>query len=485
MLRNDADRLRLINQLRTIAKDKLASEERRIPTAVAALGSLTPEEQRKTIERMLARAMPWVPVVFDRFKPEADQFKMIIAAPDAHEFRERFSRVIADEMPTPGASIPTPTIEESGVRGRIICYCELSGIPLHVIAPLRDDWRKAYEKEINKQNGLPLHNHEDKLRFPDPVVPTNEELAQQRETLATFFKGIMIGVLRRGTMISDGGRNSDSYYVDMSRFDLQKVGDERSIRRVGFTPTHLARLRQLIERFENGLSAVQLAALSALSEWNARHAFAPVLELDSAKRETRSPGLGHQVCMELAGDYARRARNATDAKSLPVAVSDASERLMRRIGDFTLVVEGSLAEVEATEANRNPQDLAENRATDKRMIDADAFTPEALLGVVRPRAAQTPVSAAPAMPPPPPPQAQVSYYVALNGQTQGPFGLSELGALRRGGQLDPATLVYPAVGGTAWLPASGETALGLLFAPEPPPPPGAGFPPPPPNARPQ
>jgi hypothetical protein len=218
MLRNDADRLRLINQLRTIAKDKLASEERRIPTAVAALGSLTPEEQRKTIERMLARAMPWVPVVFDRFKPEADQFKMIIAAPDAHEFRERFSRVIADEMPTPGASIPTPTIEESGVRGRIICYCELSGIPLHVIAPLRDDWRKAYEKEINKQNGLPLHNHEDKLRFPDPVVPTNEELAQQRETLATFFKGIMIGVLRRGTMISDGGRNSDSYYVDMSRF---------------------------------------------------------------------------------------------------------------------------------------------------------------------------------------------------------------------------------------------------------------------------
>ncbi len=254
---------------------------------------------------------------------------------------------------------------------------------------------------------------------------------------------------------------------------------------MGFTPTHLARVRQLIERFENGLSAVQLAALSALSEWNARHAFAPVLELDSAKRETRSPGLGHQVCLELAADYARRARSAADVKTLPVAVSDISERLMRRVGDFTQPVEGSLAEVEATEANRNPQDLAENRATDKRMIEADAFTPEALLAMVRPRSAQPASVAAPSMPPPPPPQAQVSYYVAVNGQTQGPFGLAELGALRRGGQLDTATLVYPAVGGTAWLPAGGEAALGLLFAPEPTPPPGSVFPPPPPNARPQ
>lgn len=481
MLKNDADRLRLINQLRAIAKEKLASEERRIPSATVALGELAPEEKRRTIERMLARAMPWIPASFERFRPDADQFSMIIAAPDMNLFHDKFSKLIESEMPKGTFSVPKPSIEESGVRGRIICYCELSGFPLDAIAPLRDDWRKAYEKELDKRDPLPLHNHEDKLRFPNPVVPTNEELAGQRETLATFFKAIMLGVLKRGSSLSDGGgRHGDSYYLDMSRFDLQSIGTERSIRRVGFTQTHRDRIGKLIEQAENGLGAVQWAALSALAEWNANHAYAPVLELDAARRESRSPGLGHQVCKDLAAQFARRARSAADAKTMPGPVGDVTERLLKKIEAYTRLVEGSLAEVEATEANRNPEDLAEKRATDKRMIDADAFTTDALLDLVKPRSTSMAHTGGPAKPPPPQ-QQDISYYVAVNGQTQGPYDLPQLRQMRRGGQVEPATLVYDANGGSTWLPAGGEAALQALFAPEPPPPPASGFPPPPPT----
>jgi hypothetical protein len=481
LLKNDADRLRLINQLRTIAKDKLAAEERRIPSAVAALNLLPPEEQRRTIERMLARAMPWIPTIFDRFRINADQFKMIIAAPEAHEFRDRYARMISDEMPKAGATIPTPTIEESGVRGRIICYCELSGFPLDALAPLRDDWRKAYEKELDKRGGLPLHNHEDKLRFPNPVVPTNEQLAQQRETLAIFFKALVAGILERGSMIQEAACDNESYYVDMSSHDLQSVGTERSIRRIGFKPIHLDRIRKKIEDFESGLGAVQFAALAALADWNARHAYTPKLELDAEKRETRLPGLGHQVFTELAAEYNRRARTAVDVRSLPVPPGEVSERLSRRIAEFTRAVEGSLSEVEATEANRDPQARLEHRATDKRMIDAAAFKAESLAGMIAVRAAPAEQAAAPAMPPPPPQAPAVSYYVAENGATQGPFGMPELREMRRSGRLDKATLVYAEVGGTDWVPAGGEAALKPLFAPAPPPPPTAVRPPPPPT----
>ncbi|HEX8444062.1 MAG TPA: tubulin-like doman-containing protein [Allosphingosinicella sp.] len=479
MLRNDADRLRLINQLRAIAKEKLADEERRIPSAVEAIRSLTPDEKRKTIERMLARAMPWMPAQFDRFIPSGDQFKMIIAAPDAQVLRDEFSAIIQDAMPKLFGIAP-PTIEESGVRGRIICYCELSGYPLDAIAPLRDDWRKSYEKELAARDPLPLHNHQDHLRFPNPVVPTIEELAHQKEVLATFLKAMMTGALTRGAMAAESGREDSNYYVDMSRHDLQSVGTERKIRLKGFEGTHLGRIRFLIDQFEGKLGAVQWLALAALAEWNARRAYAPPLERDAYGNDSRPKGLGHQVCMGVADEYKRRAKSATDARGLPLTANELVMRFADRIDAFSREVEGSLNDVEGSEANRNPDDAPERRAVDKRMIDPAGFTPEALLDLVRPRSAQAPNGGGQLVPPPPPPQQPVSFYVAVGGQTQGPFDLPQLGQLRRSGQLEPATLVFNAGGGTAWQPASAEGALAILFAPQPPPPPG-NFPPPPPT----
>ena len=75
--------------------------------------------------------------------------------------------------------------------------------------------------------------------------------------------------------------------------------------------------------------------------------------------------------------------------------------------------------------------------------------------------------------PPPPPGAQQAamYYVALNGQTTGPFDVTQLRELITRGVLTPTTFVF-LQGGTAWVRAQEENLVRSLFGvPQPPAPP--------------
>lgn len=93
----------------------------------------------------------------------------------------------------------------------------------------------------------------------------------------------------------------------------------------------------------------------------------------------------------------------------------------------------------------------------------------------------TPAVAAPppAAAPPPLPGlgAAPVFHVSHGGQSQGPFGLSQLQSAISQGQLNPATLVW-SPGMAGWLPAGQVPALAAYFGPPPPPPPA---PPPPPR----
>lgn len=75
--------------------------------------------------------------------------------------------------------------------------------------------------------------------------------------------------------------------------------------------------------------------------------------------------------------------------------------------------------------------------------------------------------------PPPPPGAQQAamYYVALNGQTTGPFDVTQLRELITRGVITPTTFVF-LHGGTAWVRAQEENLVRSLFGvPQPPAPP--------------
>lgn len=72
-------------------------------------------------------------------------------------------------------------------------------------------------------------------------------------------------------------------------------------------------------------------------------------------------------------------------------------------------------------------------------------------------------------PPPPPPSS--SYYLAVNGQTTGPFSLNVLETKIQSGEINKSSYVYK-VGGTAWTLVSDTPEVMQLF--------GIGTPPPPP-----
>lgn len=75
-----------------------------------------------------------------------------------------------------------------------------------------------------------------------------------------------------------------------------------------------------------------------------------------------------------------------------------------------------------------------------------------------------------AAPPPPPPMSQ--YYVAVNGQQQGPFPLQTLQQMAVQGQFTPSTQVWKQ-GMATWAAASTVAELSQVFGAVPPPPPPA------------
>ncbi len=72
-------------------------------------------------------------------------------------------------------------------------------------------------------------------------------------------------------------------------------------------------------------------------------------------------------------------------------------------------------------------------------------------------------------PPPPPPPAPM-FYVATNGQQQGPFTVQQLQGMIAQGTFGPASMVWT-TGMSGWAAANTVAALSTLFGPVPPPPP--------------
>ena len=73
-------------------------------------------------------------------------------------------------------------------------------------------------------------------------------------------------------------------------------------------------------------------------------------------------------------------------------------------------------------------------------------------------------------PPPPPPPTSVAWYIAENGQTQGPFTSQQMASGIASGQIKPDSAVWTA-GMSDWIAASNVDQLAGYFSPSPPPPP--------------
>jgi hypothetical protein len=320
-------------------------------------------------------------------------------------------------------------------------------------------------EEVSARDPLPLHNHEDYLRFPSPVVPSNSELDILREDLRLFLKGVAFGILQR--------RNGPGapYQIDMSVNDWQSVGAERTIRRKRFDGVHRVRLEHLVNRFEDGLTPTQIFAVAILFDWTSRRAYAPRLERSDYDKENRLPGLTNKVALDLSNEYLARFNALKPPPKFATSLDDARDTLLLNMDVWTQVIADSLDDVEGSEANRDLTDPSEVRAESKRGVKAAGFTDGALLELLTPSGKAPPPPPGASIPPPPAAAATVSFYVALDGSTQGPFDFAELRGLKSEGRLSPQSQVYDVSTNGPWKQAADEPALSMLFSAPPPPPP--------------
>ena len=193
--------------------------------------------------------------------------------------------------------------------------------------------------------------------------------------------------------------------------------------------------------------------------------------LDMAANYTElSDYVTREIGLEVAQYGLELTKLLVENISLPPAVEEALDRRssMGIVGDLKKYTQFQAAEA-MRDAARNPGGdagagigMGMGFAMAKQMADAMANP-----------AAPPPPAPAPAAPvqPPPPPAGAVQYYLAENGQRQGPFGLDALKQKAQSGAVNKQTMVW-AQGMTAWQKAGEVAELQSLFS-APPPLPGA------------
>jgi hypothetical protein len=391
---------------------------------------------------LVVRAMPWIYTDFSRgFKPNNENYKMFVAVDDAKGFKTEFDEMLRSRLPGQ-SGLSSLSYEESGIPGQIICYCEISGLPLDAIASIKSEWRPSYLREQGKPDGLPLHNHKDDLRFPEPVVPSNAELDELRSRIKIYLQGTMLGSLRFNV-------TRRVYEMEAARNHWDPVGDEKYLRRRGFQPSQQTVLTEQIKRAEDKLTFLQFLALAALAEWYSGKVYTPKrVEVQERGALLRKGGIGHHTSRELEAIFTTNAQRIGGNLPANMTVADAKDRLIEEIHQWTKVITGTLDDVEDSEVGRDLDDPIELRATDKRTINWAAFTDESLISIIT-RAeeeivipasvaanANPPVAAAvPILTPASLEQNSRFWLFSLDGQVVGPHDRSAFQMLAQLGQL--------------------------------------------------
>jgi len=284
-LKDKKGQYQVISQLSGFAADRISKNREAELSFVNSFKKLTKNEQKEALKKLLSRAMPWLDIdIKGHFSStfSSSQYKCLIAVNEKDKFQELFDPLMGDVVPD-GNLIPK--LYESSVKGRLVCYIELSGFPLDIIKPLRTEWKSEYARII--RDGKPLHNHKDWTRFPDPLVPTKEEAEIIITNMQLFLEGIAFGALRRK-------KGAEGYYeVQIEPGRWQGVGNERRILAMGFDTSHKEAIEQhLREIKEKIVSPYQMLAMKVLFNQIAENTYAPIEELDATGFGKNLKGLG-------------------------------------------------------------------------------------------------------------------------------------------------------------------------------------------------
>lgn len=441
---------------------------------IEALSEMTNSERRAIFQHCLEMAMPWVEANLEgNWTVNPDQYSCAIGVSNPELFEKMFGDEFRSTAPTCTRMIPQKIrFYETTVPGKLICYVELSGMPLLALNQL-SSWRDSYDKESTR---FPLHIHKDKTLFVHPMAPSSGALARLAEHFKLYIQGVVLGVLK----IRTDDPEQRVYCLTVSGEELS-IGNERIIRLEGVASVHLVYLQKMVaDALDKIISPAQYAGLVALYKYFADHVYPEAIQRKEDGCEVLVAGFGNTMCTMLEQEALKKNSAAGNMDTIGLI---RHLKGLREDDDPNRWENFDTLDIWTDEIEGSETDVYENEVwkshKPKRILKPEFFQSGWLesrlnLGAKEPAESvklvefqEVPKVGGPAGSPPPLPS-QLQVYVAVNGQQAGPFDMNMLRQIAKSRQLTPDSLVWME-GMGSWEAASKVTAMAGVFGAVPPP----------------
>lgn len=443
MLADEDGRSELLSKLRNRALSLIAEAPTESEVNPLFIALEQHQDRLDLFGKFLQRAVPWVGSTLDRYLKEQtpeDQYKCYVGVKNHKQFEAKFGAEFKSKIPT-NAFMTANQIAfvEIDQPGKLVCYTELSGIPIASLKAL-DDWYGSYRVESAK---IPVHTHKRTSTFVHPRELTLNELASISMDFRLFIEAVALGVLTRVSSGDDIG-----IYQLSVKGSKRNVGDERLLRLNGFDASYQKIIKQQVDSdLELLKTADQLATWCALMEYYKDNVYPiKVVKDDSVDREVESlPTLiANQLIAEYSGRLGRLIGSSQEATRL-------IDKARSSILDWS-------EEIHASEADIYQYEVNVNNLSPKRVLRSEVLKAEWKFASTGTSSAQATVGIMP-----PPLNADIQYFIAINSQQVGPLGINDLIRYVQSGNLTKETLVWKN-GMSGWLPSYTVPEIASLFA---------------------
>lgn len=448
MLREDDGRAELLGKLRNralalIGDDEMDDEENPLFAALDQHQNLS-----SLFSDFFQRAMPWVAAKVEGYlKPQNpnDQYKCFIGVKDSVKFKEKYGQALLSRLPT----VTMMTQKEVGfveidAPGKLICYSELSGIPLPSIKSL-DQWYVSYRSEEK----IPVHTHRVTSTFVQAKELTLDELANRAEDFKLFVLAVALGVLRRAETGSDAG-----LYSVTKRGRTQSIGDEKKLRLMGLPDAYRSIIsEQVYGDLDKLATTEQLAIFVALLDYYANAVY-PVATLRIDQTDVDKKQFPTLICEKLVEEWSARLELKAGSVTADRLRREASDKL----NDMTTELPGSINDVYVYEVNIKecqPKKVLRQEVFQVGWPGRNGVEHDQPIRPSQPNNNVTVSSGAVQSSP-------ICYHVAVDGKPAGPFMEDKLLQMIGSGQLTEATKVWKK-GMAGWLPAGEVNELSVYF----------------------
>lgn len=441
MLKEDDGRAELLGKLRNraltlIGDDEMTDEENPLFAALDQHQNLS-----VLFTDFLQRAMPWVAAKVDGYlKPQNpnDQYKCFIGVKDSAKFKEKYGATLLSRLPT----VTMMTQKEVGfveidAPGKLICYTELSGIPLPSIKSL-DQWYVSYKSEEK----IPVHTHRVTSTFVHARELTLEELASRAEDFKLFMLAVILGVLRR----TENGIDAGLYSVT-KRGRTQSIGDEKKLRLIGIPDAYRAIIAdQVYGDLDKLVSPEQLAMLVALLDYYTNSVY-PVATIRIDGTDFDKKQFPTLICEKLVEEWSGRLELKVGSVTAERLRREASDKL----NDWTTELPSSINDTYVYEVNINacmPKKVLRQEVFQQGWANRDGGENVQPV-IISQQNNNTPIS-------------PICFHIAIDGKAAGPFMEEKLVQMIGSGQLTGVTKVWKK-GMPSWLPAEEVSELSGYF----------------------